>query len=133
MQLFSNLIGNAVKYSPDERYLRVREAALERVARVEITDRGIGIPRNEHRQIFKKFYRGENTKATALMGSGIGLAIAADVVDAHDGRISVTSAPGEGSTFVVELPLVTEAEGHDEEGARDRGRRRAAAGAEGQP
>jgi signal transduction histidine kinase len=132
LQLFSNLIGNAVKYSPDERFLRVRLAVAGARARVEITDRGIGIARKEHRQIFKKFYRGENTNATALMGSGIGLAIAEDVVRGHNGTISVTSVPGEGSTFAVELPLASDSsEGHDEEGSGDRGRRRTVTGVEG--
>lgn len=130
LQLFGNLIGNAVKYSPNERFLRIRVSTTREMGVVEITDRGIGIPYKEHRHIFKKFYRGENTRATTLMGSGIGLAIAEDVVKAHGGTISVSSAPGEGSTFKVELPLMSELEGQNEEGSRHRGRRRAAAGAE---
>jgi two-component system phosphate regulon sensor histidine kinase PhoR len=110
-QLFSNLISNALKYSPAERFLRVSLSTANGWARIELTDHGIGIPRGEQQKIFGKFYRGKGAVAMAATGSGIGLAIAENVVNAHEGTISVNSVPGQGSTFVVDLPLLPESWG----------------------
>jgi signal transduction histidine kinase len=110
-QLFANLISNALKYSPNERFLRVALSTANGWARIELTDRGIGIPRGEQQKIFGKFYRGKGAVAMAATGSGIGLAIAENVVNAHEGTISVNSVPGQGSTFIVDLPLLTESWG----------------------
>lgn len=109
-QLFGNLISNALKYSPAEKYLRISLATADDRAIVELTDRGIGIPRSEQRKIFRKFYRGSRAVAMGMPGSGLGLAIVEHVVRAHGGKIGVTSAPGEGSTFRVELPLIAAVE-----------------------
>lgn len=105
-QLFGNLISNALKYSPDQHYLRVALSTVGGRALVEVTDRGIGIPRREQRRIFKKFHRGSGALAIAATGSGIGLTIVDHVLRSHGGTISVSSAPGQGSTFTVELPLM---------------------------
>jgi signal transduction histidine kinase len=110
-QLFANLISNALKYSPNERFLQVALSTANGWARIELTDHGIGIPRGEQQKIFGKFYRGKGAVAMAATGSGIGLAIAENVVNAHEGTISVNSVPGQGSTFVVDLPLLTESWG----------------------
>lgn len=107
-QLFSNLISNTLKYSPTDRFLRVALSTANQWARIELTDHGIGIPRSEQQKIFGKFYRGKGALAMAPTGSGIGLAIAENVVNAHEGTLSVNSVPGEGSTFIVELPLLPE-------------------------
>jgi two-component system sensor histidine kinase SenX3 len=107
-QVFQNLISNAVKYSPRERYLRVVLSTSGARALVKVTDRGIGIPRREQSKIFTKFYRTSGAVAIAVTGSGIGLAIVTHVLQAHGGRISVASVPGQGSTFTVELPLIRE-------------------------
>jgi signal transduction histidine kinase len=107
-QVFENLISNAIKYSPEERYLRIVLSTIGGRTRVELTDRGIGIPRREHRKIFKKFYRGSGAVATGATGSGIGLAIVDHVLRAHGGTISLASAPGQGSTFALELPLMVQ-------------------------
>ncbi|HYU80983.1 MAG TPA: HAMP domain-containing sensor histidine kinase [Vicinamibacterales bacterium] len=104
-QVFDNLISNAVKYSPREKYLGIRLGTVNSHAVVEVTDHGIGIPRREHGKIFTKFYRSPGALALAATGSGIGLAIVDHVLRAHRGQISVASAPGQGSTFRVELPL----------------------------
>lgn len=114
-QVFENLISNALKYSPRERYLRVVLSTAGARALVEVADRGIGIPRREQQKIFTKFYRTTGALAMAATGSGIGLAIVVHVLRAHGGRISVASVPGQGSTFTVELPLMSEAtEAHGE-------------------
>lgn len=105
-QLFGNLISNALKYSSTERYLRVALSTVAGRALVEVTDRGIGIPRREQRKIFKKFHRGSGALAMEATGSGIGLTIVDHVLRGHGGTISVSSSPGQGSTFTVELPLM---------------------------
>jgi signal transduction histidine kinase len=71
---------------------------------VSIADRGPGIPSEEHARIFERFYRVETGLQHDVQGSGVGLALVKHIVDAHRGRVRVASAPGEGSTFTVELP-----------------------------
>jgi signal transduction histidine kinase len=73
--------------------------------RVSVSDRGIGIPRSEQRKIFEKFYRVESSLVHTTKGSGLGLALVHHIMDAHGGRVEVTSSPGEGSTFSLVLPL----------------------------
>jgi len=107
-QLVENLISNAIKYSRDERYLRVALVVRDGHATIEVSDRGVGIPPHEQRRIFRKFYRGSYASRAGVTGSGLGLAIADHVVRAHGGRISVNSVVGQGSTFVVQLPLSEE-------------------------
>jgi len=72
---------------------------------VEITDSGIGISREEEQYLFQKFYRAENPYTRQVAGTGLGLAIAKTIIDQHQGKISVESQPGHGSTFIVRLPL----------------------------
>ncbi|MBI2834081.1 MAG: HAMP domain-containing histidine kinase [Acidobacteria bacterium] len=110
LQLFGNLINNALKYSPEERFLRVALSTSNGQAVVEVTDHGIGIPRDEQRRIFNKFYRGAGAVAINATGSGIGLTIVEHVARAHGGTISVTSTPRQGSTFKIVLPLASEIE-----------------------
>jgi signal transduction histidine kinase len=103
-QLFGNLVENAIKYSNGNRFLRISAAREDGCARVDVTDSGIGIPREEQRKVFEKFYRIRQS-AGSRHGSGLGLATVAHVVRAHKGRISVSSEPGHGTTFTVYLPL----------------------------
>ncbi|BCS30843.1 hypothetical protein TBR22_A00430 [Luteitalea sp. TBR-22] len=100
-----NLVENAVKYSPATPAVTVRIAADRGHASVAISDRGLGIPRNEQRAIFGKFVRGRGAVAARVQGTGVGLAAVKHVVDAHGGRIDVESEPGRGSTFTIRLPL----------------------------
>lgn len=106
-QVFSNLITNALKYSPRDPFLRVTLVVSAGLARIEFIDHGLGIARRERRKIFRTFYRGSAAATTAASGSGIGLAIVAQVLRAHDGSIDVKSETGMGSTFTVELPIVS--------------------------
>jgi signal transduction histidine kinase len=74
-------------------------------ARVDVTDTGVGIAAPDLPFIFERFYRADPSRNRATGGSGIGLAIAKAIVEAHGGRISADSAPGRGSTFTILLPL----------------------------
>jgi two-component system phosphate regulon sensor histidine kinase PhoR len=106
--LLENLIGNVIKYSGRVHYLRLTVRSDDAHAIVEVADRGIGIPLNEQRQIFKKFYRIPQAGHGATTGSGLGLAIVDHICQAHGGRVVVESAVGVGSTFRVELPLLVD-------------------------
>jgi two-component system sensor histidine kinase ResE len=70
-----------------------------------VRDQGIGIPAHERAAVFSKFYRGEQARTSGIKGTGIGLAMANEIVKAHRGRIDVDSEPGVGSTFTIVLPV----------------------------
>jgi signal transduction histidine kinase len=99
-----NLFENAVKYSPDCDTVRVRVAGNLRQVEIAVRDQGVGIPRHEQRRIFEKFVRGSAARENNIRGTGIGLAMARQIVRAHGGDITVESEPGQGSTFRVLLP-----------------------------
>lgn len=102
-QVLSNLIDNAIKYSPEGAPIEVRARAANGHATVEIVDHGIGIAVADQHVIFEKFGRVRHSAANP--GSGLGLYIARAIVEAHDGALEVSSAPGEGSTFTLSLPV----------------------------
>ena len=101
----SNLLDNAVKYSPANStvWVEVGHEAGDAVA-IRVRDRGIGIPAAEQKQIFEKFVRGSAAKSGTIRGAGVGLAMTRQIVEAHRGEIRLESCPGEGSTFTLLLP-----------------------------
>ncbi len=103
-RVFWNLLDNAVKYSPDHRTVRVEMAKAGSRLLVRVRDEGLGIPVAEQREIFRMFVRGAASKAATIKGTGIGLAMAREIVNAHGGEIRVDSEIGRGSTFSVLLP-----------------------------
>jgi signal transduction histidine kinase len=104
-QLVSNLISNAVKFTPAGGNVTARVFAEQGNGVVEIEDTGIGIPKAEHDRLFQRFFRASTATDQAIPGTGLGLAITKAIAEAHDGRISCRSTPGEGTTFRLELPL----------------------------
>jgi signal transduction histidine kinase len=103
-RVLTNLIGNALKFSPDDATVTVRLARDGDGVALSVSDSGPGIPAEEIGMIFEKYRRGRTT--AAVEGSGLGLFIVRSVVDAHGGTIDVTSRPGTGATFTIHLPLV---------------------------
>jgi signal transduction histidine kinase len=107
-RVLGNLLSNAVKYSPEGSEIEVdlerEEAEEEPLAVVSVRDQGVGIPAHDLPHVFDRFYRASNVIGR-IAGTGIGLAGAMQLVEAHGGTIRVESAPGEGSTFFVRLPL----------------------------
>jgi signal transduction histidine kinase len=101
-----NLVNNALKYSDHEKYLRVRLYRTDGVLKLEVADRGIGIARNEQSKIFEKFYRAGDPLVHNTKGSGLGLSLVRHIAHAHGGEVEVESAPGNGSTFTLTLPVV---------------------------
>jgi signal transduction histidine kinase len=103
-QVLDNLLDNAVKYSPEGGAVVLRLDADSRWTRFTVADHGVGIPPSELPRIFEKFYRVDPHQTGGVNGTGLGLYVCRELVERMDGRISVTSIPGSGSTFVVELP-----------------------------
>jgi PAS domain S-box-containing protein len=102
-QVIENLLSNAIKYAPDDEVL-VQVAADEGEARVSVHDQGIGIEPEDLPHVFERFYRADGTRSTTK-GVGLGLHIAKSLVEAHEGRIWVSSEPRRGSTFTFTLPI----------------------------
>jgi len=102
-QVFTNLVANAVKYSPRRDEIRLEGTEDDGYAVIRVIDYGIGISAAECDRVFEKFYRAATAKTFA--GSGIGLNLTRDLVRLHGGEISVKSEVGRGSTFTVKLPL----------------------------
>jgi len=104
-----NLVGNAVKYGGPAPWVRVsaREVRTRRGREVQIAvdDRGLGIPPSDLPHVFEPFYRGKEAQEQQIHGNGLGLSIVRSIVEAHGGRITVTSTPGTGSTFTMHLPI----------------------------
>ena len=102
-QVLTNLIDNAVKYSPDGSPVEVRATMPNGDVRIAVVDHGGGIAPEDQRLIFEKFGRVHGTSFKP--GSGLGLFIARAIAEAHVGTLEVSSTPGEGSTFTLTLPL----------------------------
>jgi two-component system sensor histidine kinase KdpD len=102
-QVVTNLLENAVKYTPPGTPIDVRIERIEDRVRVAVADRGPGIPASKRGAVFDKFYRLE--RRSGIQGSGLGLAVSKGLVEGHDGRIWVEETLGGGATFVFELPL----------------------------
>ena len=104
-QIVSNLLSNALKFTPSGGRVTVSVAGREDTAVLDVTDTGPGIPSDEIDRVFDRFYRGRTVRAG---GSGIGLAVVRDLAIAHGGGVSVESEPGRGSRFLVVLPRASE-------------------------
>jgi signal transduction histidine kinase len=104
-QVFSNVIGNAIKYSPQGGAVTIRLEQRESQACVTVTDQGIGIPSAAIPQLFKRFYRGANVVGQNIGGMGIGLSVVNEIVGLHGGAIQIDSVEGQGTTFRLFFPL----------------------------
>jgi signal transduction histidine kinase len=101
--VFSNLISNAIKYSPAASATEVKATQESGWLVVQVRDHGIGIPARDRVRLFERYFRGSN--ATSIAGTGVGLHLVSMVVALHQGEVFVESLEGVGSRFVVRLPL----------------------------
>jgi signal transduction histidine kinase len=100
-----NLMNNALKYSPNEKYLHVKLYRENGSVKLQVEDHGIGITSREQTKIFEKFYRTGDPLVHNTKGSGLGLSLVRHITDAHGGSVDVDSTPGKGSRFTLTLPL----------------------------
>ncbi len=100
-----NLIGNAIKYTPNGGEVAVSTIVEDEWIRIDFTDTGVGIPLDEQSRVFDKFFRGEQAIASTEPGNGIGLAFSREIARLHEGELSLRSAVGTGSTFTMRLPI----------------------------
>ena len=100
-----NLLDNAVKFSDAHKAIAIRVESDETHAVINVTDRGIGIAKEDQPHVFVEFFRAERGLLKRTRGTGIGLALVQRIVAAHGGRATVTSALGKGTTIAVYLPL----------------------------
>jgi signal transduction histidine kinase len=106
-QVLTNLLDNAVKYSPAGEEVTVNAFQQDSRVRIEVSDRGPGVPADQQRVIFEKFGRGHTAGSPGKPGTGLGLFIARSITEAHGGVLEVSSAPNEGATFALSLPVDT--------------------------
>jgi len=105
LMVFTNLIDNAIKYTPDGGHVGVHVTNDGMYVRVTIKDDGIGMEPADREKIFDEFYRAKNDFTANVPGTGLGLSLVKRLTELHQGRISVDSSPGAGSQFVVQLPV----------------------------
>jgi two-component system phosphate regulon sensor histidine kinase PhoR len=103
-EILTNLVGNAVKYTPEGGKIVVEVKKEGSFAKILVSDNGVGISEEDQKHLFEKFHRVENEETKAVKGSGLGLFIAKQLVEKMGGRIGVTSTVGQGTTFYFTLP-----------------------------
>ncbi len=131
-RLVSNLIVNAIQYTPAGGEVSVVLCCNEHQAVIQVQDTGIGIPKHEQARIFDRFYRVNSDRSRHTGGSGLGLAIAKAIVQAHQGSIQVQSELGKGSTFTIRLPLGVISPAESENRSQESGVRSQESGVRGQ-
>jgi signal transduction histidine kinase len=104
LSVFTNLIDNAVKYTPDDGHVAVTVQCNGMYVKVAVTDDGIGMTADEADRAFDEFYRARNKHTARISGTGLGLTLAKRLVELHHGKITVHTKPGRGSTFAVSIP-----------------------------
>jgi signal transduction histidine kinase len=105
LQVVVNLIGNAIKYTPDDGAVQVQLEADERHVHLRVRDTGIGISEAAQRRLFQKFFRADNAQVVDTEGTGLGLYLVRLIAEQSGGRVTCQSVEGAGSTFTFTLPI----------------------------
>ena len=104
-QAVTNLINNAITYSPEQSRIEIHAETTDNEIRIEVRDQGCGIDKKYHDRIFQRFYVVDKSRSRKQGGTGLGLAIVKHIANVHNGRVSVESRVGQGSTFTIHLPF----------------------------
>jgi two-component system phosphate regulon sensor histidine kinase PhoR len=104
-KIFINLFSNAINYTPPGGWIKVRTRLVDNILTIHFEDSGIGIHENDLPKIFNEFFRAENAKKTAQLGTGLGLSLVKRKVENYHGEITVSSKLNRGSTFMVKFPV----------------------------
>ena len=115
-QVMLNVLGNAVKYTPDGGHIRVTAGTVGEKVWMEVADDGIGIPKADRSRIFERFYRVDKARSRESGGTGLGLSIAPEIVQSHNGTLSLVDREGPGTTVRLELPIRQSEVGGAQEG-----------------
>ena len=115
-QVMLNVLGNAVKYTPDGGHIRVTAGTVGERVWMEVADDGIGIPKADRSRIFERFYRVDKARSRESGGTGLGLSIATEIVQRHNGTLSLVDREGPGTTVRLELPIRQSEVGGAQEG-----------------
>lgn len=114
-ELVMNLLDNAVKYNRENGQVEVALTKVDDRVVLTVSDTGIGIPEDKQERIFERFYRAEESRNKATGGSGLGLSICKHIVENHKGTLQISSKEGEGTTFIITLPAMSEKDVNEEE------------------
>jgi two-component system OmpR family sensor kinase len=107
-QVLGNLVANALQHTPDSASIAIRVGTEQDNAILEVSDEGPGMSREDAHRVFERFYRTDSSRARTSGGTGLGLSIVDSLVFAHGGTVSVTTAPGQGCRFTVQLPRIAD-------------------------
>ncbi len=105
LQVLNNLLGNALKFTPNNGRVKVRASQEGDLIRVSVEDTGPGVPKKDLKKIFDKFYQVSSSRSTEITGTGLGLSIAKEIVELHQGKIWAESEEGKGARFIFTLPI----------------------------
>jgi two-component system phosphate regulon sensor histidine kinase PhoR len=100
-----NLVSNAINYTPKQKTIRIETKGDSQALTVRVIDEGMGIASEDVPRVFDRFFRASKARDSLETGTGLGLAITKEIVELHEGSVSVTSEIGLGSTFTIQLPL----------------------------
>lgn len=104
-QVMMNILGNAIKYTPDGGHIRITAGSTDTSVWMEVSDDGIGIPEKDRERIFDRFYRVDKARSRESGGTGLGLSIAREIVLRHSGTIALAPHQGPGTTVRLTLPI----------------------------
>jgi signal transduction histidine kinase len=104
-QALHNILDNAAKFSSEEKDIHVDVSHEDNMVKITVRDKGVGIPENEQKKIFEKFFRGKQASSVAPTGTGLGLTLVKHIMEAHGGDVVVHSQPGKGSSFSLIFPV----------------------------
>ncbi|MBP9820461.1 ATP-binding protein, partial [Candidatus Woesebacteria bacterium] len=106
-QVLTNILTNAVKYSPNAKEIKVKLAKKSGIVMISVRDYGLGIPQSAQKHIFEAFFRSSHNRHAAFPGLGLGLYLSHKIVAHYHGSISFSSKSGKGTTFTISLPMVS--------------------------